>query len=194
MNKSKRISTTLASSVLLAQMASGFSRYTPEYAEILFDLNDVVLGRHHVPIKGTVNILQDLRLHGYTLRIASNISEYNFERCKERYTDVFGLFDGAKLAAVVDGKKISKPSKQFFVDYFNTFGNKNKLTIFVDDKKINIQTFEAVGKELGFPVRGIQFKHFKQLRAVFEKLNIFVLPEELENKKAITLDTHNQEM
>ncbi len=123
-------------------------------------------------ISGTPKLIKDLKKHGHTQRAATNMSSNDFKFYKKIYSKTFSIFKTHK--AVPDGTRIKKPDPRYFEQYFDSVADqdKDKLTVFFDDKEKNVQAFEAVGKKRGLQAKGIVFKNPQQARKELEKLGI----------------------
>lgn len=86
------------------------------------------------PVDGMLELLQELKQKGYTLHIASNMSQQDFEFYKNQYSEIFSLFDAAFV--IEDDNMPQKPSKRYFDLYRATFPTE-KHHFFIDDKKEN---------------------------------------------------------
>lgn len=117
------------------------------------------------PIKETVAIIQELKDKGYTLTIASNMSESNFNYFIRKYPDLFGVFESVKIITR-EHRRRKKPNIEYFEDYQQTCNHNNKQVIFIDDRKENI----CAARKLG--IIGLHFTRARKLRAQLKKLKV----------------------
>lgn len=120
------------------------------------------------PIQSTIDTIKQLKLHGYSLHILSNIGEYLFSDLKKLFPALFSLFDSCKVASQDKGY-IGKPDQRMFKQYLNEYNHTNKQIVFVDDKQRNINAAETAG------MIGICYRSGKQLAKELKTLNILTV-------------------
>lgn len=105
-------------------------------------------------VKGTPEILYELKSLGYSLYGLTNWSGEMFPRVKENYS-FFNELDGI----VVSGdEKLLKPDPAIFRVLINRYGIHPEESLFIDDNPVNAEA----GRKLGFNV--IRFESAEQLR------------------------------
>ena len=121
-------------------------------------------------IRGSVEILRELRDLGYPLHALTNYSAEAFVLAREDY-DFLGWFD----EIVVSGEEgLIKPDKNLYAVLVERTGLDPATTVFIDDSTPNV----AAARELGFTV--IAFETPGQLREELAELSL--LPESPERK------------
>ncbi len=139
-----------------------FEREKPDIVPCIVELMNA-----HKPIPGTVAILQDLSKAGFSLHIMSNIGARRLALLRERYQDIFALFDKAMINSGCNAQPmIKKPDAHYFTDYLQRYNPDNKKIIFIDDNKHNIAAAER------HDILGIRFKNPAQLRMDLINLGI----------------------
>jgi 2-haloacid dehalogenase len=113
-------------------------------------------------IPGTVEILRELKQHGYPLYGLSNWSAETFPRAKRKYT-FFDLFDDIVLSGDV---KLLKPDPAIFNLLLSKIGRSARECLLIDDSQPNIDT----AKKLGFAT--IHFTSAKELRTELQRFNL----------------------
>ena len=94
------------------------------------------------------------------LYILSNWSvEFDIER--EKYKEVFDLFDGIIISAHV---KMIKPEKQIYQKLLTTYNLDPECSYFIDDQKENLVGAELVG------IKGILWDNPKKVKSELEKI------------------------
>ena len=139
---------------------------SPELANIL---KEILRNKELIP--ETVEIIQELKLRGYRLHIASNMGANDFAFYKEKFPEVFGLFDIVKVVSFKQGSTVKKPSPLYFEDFLQqceTHGENTKTKLFIDDKKVNIEASSSAG------LVGIHFTSAQHLRQKLNDLHILV--------------------
>jgi putative hydrolase of the HAD superfamily len=114
------------------------------------------------PIKGTVEILKELKKAGYRVYYLSNFHLIAFEYIIRKY-DFFNLFDGG----IVSYKEnLLKPEENIYKRIIEEYGLRPEETIFIDDTLANIEGAE----KLNFGT--ILFNHPEELR---QRLKEFII-------------------
>lgn len=117
-----------------------------------------------VPVKGMVEILQELKDKGYTLHILSNMARADFEYYKTKYPEIFNHFDGEFVVEnSSDISAIKKPDPVYFHLYRSHYSAEKDI-FFIDDKAKNCQAS-------GFRYTHT-FKNAKTLRLAFKAYGI----------------------
>lgn len=110
-------------------------------------------------VKGTPEILYELKSLGYSLYGLTNWSGEMFPRVRDNYP-FFKELDGI----VVSGdEKLLKPDPALFRVLINRYGIHPEESLFIDDNHVNAEA----GRKLGFNV--IQFESAEQLREELKK-------------------------
>lgn len=130
-------------------------------------------------IKGMPELVKELREQGYTLQIASNISEPAFAHLTNPnnypalHNTLFHYFDleNSQTSFYKKDKPaevVKKPDAEFFAQYINknNLGAFKEKVIFIDNKKENIDAAQKAG------LHAILFKNVDQLRDELKKLEI----------------------
>jgi HAD superfamily hydrolase (TIGR01509 family) len=97
--------------------------------------------QHLVPLKGTVDILSDLKSAGHDLFFLSNMPA-SYANYLERSCDFFEHFSDGLFSARV---QCIKPSAQIFQMANEQFKVSGKNTFFIDDVKHNVEAAEKHG-------------------------------------------------
>ncbi len=118
------------------------------------------------PIKETVSIIRQLKAMGYELHILSNISESAYASFKEKFPDIFTLFDVEQLSMWDEDNVIEKPYSEYFRRYLSEHNTNNKQVFFIDDQQENIDAAEQHG------IIGIRFQSAGKLKEDLRKLQL----------------------
>lgn len=110
--------------------------------------------QHLAPLKGTVDILSDLKSAGHDLFFLSNMPA-SYANYLESWCDFFGYFSDGLFSARV---QCIKPSAQIFQMANDQFKVSGKNTFFIDDVKHNVEAAEK------HDWTGIWFQSSQQLR------------------------------
>lgn len=110
--------------------------------------------QHLAPLKGTVDILSDLKSAGHDLFFLSNMPA-SYANYLESSCDFFGYFSDGLFSARV---QCIKPSAQIFQMANDQFKVSGKNTFFIDDVKHNVEAAEK------HDWTGIWFQSSQQLR------------------------------
>jgi len=139
-------------------------RNHPKLAKAISDI-----ANSQKPIDGTVQIIKDLKTHGYELHILSNIGSGLLEQLDKKLPGIFEphfskikTVDCDRTTNIV----LKKPHPDFYREYQKECNPRRKRVIFIDDKERNIKGAETVG------ITGILFQNPEQLRKDLERLNI----------------------
>src|SRR3989304_4587861 len=182
---------------MIAQQIMHDRSYAPENSIFVFDIDDVILRKNEpissilwkhkfILLKGLVNPFLlwktiSLWYHGapgeeYVTQLenrspelANMLKEILFY--KEKFPDVFELFDIVKVVSFKQGSTVKKPSPLYFEDFLQqceTHGEYTKTKLFIDDKKVNIEASSSAG------LVGIHFTSAQQLRQKLNDLHILV--------------------
>jgi FMN phosphatase YigB (HAD superfamily) len=158
--------------VTSGQLIDAFNRAgKPQLAEFLM----AVVNAQRVD-PAMMQIIIALKEKGYPLHLASNINKQTFIKLKQRleilHENIFAHFNTD--ADGMQGKTVDytvstaeKPDPLYYTEYLNTYdSNREKLTIFIDDKLVNI----LPATQQGFV--GIHFKNAEQLKHDLDELGI----------------------
>jgi 2-haloacid dehalogenase len=113
-------------------------------------------------IEGSVVILQELKAKGYKLYALTNWNAELFNQTLEDFP-FLQLFDGKVVSGAV---KQTKPGEDIYQLLLKKYNIRPEQSLFIDDKKENIQTAEKLG------IKGIQFKDPEQLKNDLQALGI----------------------
>ncbi len=143
----------------MALLKEKYPKYSAQIEDYFLRWDEMMGGA----VRGTHEILRDLKRRGYRVFGLSNWSHETFPLAQARY-DVFGLLDGIILSGE---EKMIKPSPEIYQHLLSRFNLQAENCVFIDDNAANI----AVARQLGFD--GIKFE------------NAFKLLEELKNRELI---------
>ncbi len=113
-------------------------------------------------IRGTVDVLAELRAAGLRLVALSNWSAELFPVARERF-DFLAWFEGILISGEVG---VNKPDRQIFEHLVERFGIEPATALFIDDSSANV----AAAAALGF--RAIHFTDAAALRVVLVRLGL----------------------
>jgi len=120
----------------------------------------ISLGNAQKPNKNMVQLLKDLRAHGYHLYILSNIGPEMLAELDQKYPSLMSLFLG-RYTPTAENNYHHKPQPEFydeFKHYLICQGHKNKRVIFIDDHHDNLEAATKAG------FTSIKFTSAKKLR------------------------------
>jgi len=118
------------------------------------------------PMEQTVDILRELKEHGYTNHVGTNMGITTFKTITDpqkypQFAHIFTNFDLDKSQVVTrETDQFKKPNPKYFEQYLeknNLDPNKTRI-IFIDDRRKNVKAAESAG------IEGIRFRHAAQLR------------------------------
>ncbi|MFZ5903729.1 MAG: HAD family hydrolase [Chloroflexota bacterium] len=135
----------------IAELSSQF----PHYADHIYAIGERWEETLGESIRGTVDILRQLKRAGYPLYALSNWSAETFPIARRRY-DFFDLFDDIVISGEVG---LVKPEPAIFTLLLDKIGRPARECLFIDDAEANI---EQAGR-MGFAT--ILFKSPEQLEA-----------------------------
>ena len=92
-------------------------------------------------IRGTVDVLAELRAAGLRLVALSNWSAELFPVARERF-DFLAWFEGILISGEVG---VNKPDRQIFEHLVERFGIEPATALFIDDSSANVATAAALG-------------------------------------------------
>ena len=92
-------------------------------------------------IRGTVDVLAELRTAGLRLVALSNWSAELFPVARERF-DFLAWFEGILISGEVG---VNKPDRQIFEHLVERFGIEPATALFIDDSSANVVTAAALG-------------------------------------------------
>ncbi len=110
--------------------------------------------QHLAPLKGTVDLLSELKAAGHDLFFLSNMPA-SYADYLERENDFFEYFSDGLFSARI---QLIKPSPQIFQMADTQFKVSGKSTLFIDDVQHNVDAAKAHGWT------GIRFENPQQLR------------------------------
>jgi len=142
----------------IAVLSAQFPQHT-HLIQAYFDYwEDSVIGA----IKGTVDILQNLKQKGYPLYGLSNWSAETFPRARHKYP-FFDWFDNIFLSGAVG---LIKPDQAIFNLLLRKTGYSAPECLLIDDSHINVETARKMGFET------IHFITPEQLQTDLQKMNL----------------------
>lgn len=104
--------------------------------------------------------LHSLKVRGYHIYILSNYGAAPFQYAREHFT-YFGEADGIVISSEV---KMIKPEPGIYRYLLDTYGLIPEETVFLDDRRDNIEAAEKFG------INGIVFENYKQGKQALEEL------------------------
>lgn len=108
-------------------------------------------------VPGMKEWICELKHAGYKVYGLSNWSHETFPMVKDKY-EAFGMMDGI----VMSGQElIAKPDLRIYQILLERYGLEAEESIFIDDRKENIEAGEQLG------IRGIVFEHCEQAKEAF---------------------------
>jgi len=113
-------------------------------------------------IRGTVDVLAELRAAGLRLVALSNWSAELFPVARERF-DFLAWFEGILISGEVG---VNKPDRQIFEHLVERFGIEPATSLFIDDSSANVATAAALG------FRAIHFTDALALRLELVRLGL----------------------
>lgn len=131
----------------------------PEYGEYIRHMKSAVLSLLK-PIEENAKLLPVLKKMGYRLLVLSNFIYKAFEHAYNTF-EFFKYFDGMVISSHV--KKI-KPNEDIFYELMERYGVVPMHSLFIDDRKDNIET----ASRLGFSV--IHLTDYRVLKEELEKV------------------------
>ena len=147
---------------LFAEGISELSAQFPHYTHLIQAYFDHWEASIKGPIGESVNILRELKEHGYPLYGLSNWSTETFPRAAHEYP-FFDLFDDVILSGAV---KLNKPDPAIFNLLLKKTSFAAPQCVLIDDSRSNIDT----AKKLGFIT--IHFTSPEQIQADLRRLNL----------------------
>jgi 2-haloacid dehalogenase len=115
------------------------------------------------PISGAVDILTTLNSQRVPLYALSNWSAETFPAAQKRF-EFLKWFRGIMLSGEV---KLLKPDPRIFALFVETFAIDPALTIYIDDRRPNVEVATALG------MHGIHFTDARALRTELAGLGLF---------------------
>lgn len=127
-----------------------------EVSDIFSDWEEILQ-----PIKGSIDILEELKDRGYSLYVLSNFHLEAFKLVVNY--DFFNNFDELVISAEIN---TVKPEPEIYRYLLANYSLSPEETVFIDDMKVNL-----LGAE-NFGIKTIQFKSPVQLRGDLRKLGV----------------------
>jgi 2-haloacid dehalogenase len=109
---------------------------------IVFDIFDVLIDPYQGPIHETVDILMTLKDKKFPLYAITNLSADHFQTIRAEYPFLRQL-DGVVVSG--EEQNIAKPDPQIFHLLCNRYNLNPAETLFIDDKKSNVDGAWAAG-------------------------------------------------
>lgn len=97
-----------------------------------------------LPIEGTIALIEKLKKLGFRLYIFSNIGITTFKKLVDKFPAIFAHFDGYQVTDPADNW-IQKPNWNAYKKFITSFNLESYNIVFIDDKKSNIRTAQAIG-------------------------------------------------
>lgn len=146
---------TLDESTVVERFAARMGRPRAEMEALLAHVRDSLQ-----PIEPTVQLLGELRDHGYALYGLSNMSEPIFAHLAARH-DFFKRFHGIVVSAAV---KLLKPDPAIYEHLRDRFAIDFAESVFIDDVPRNVESARRLG------LAAIQFEDTVQCRRELARL------------------------
>lgn len=121
------------------------------------------MANEQVPIAPTIELIEQIKKNGFRLFVFSNIGEHSAQILKDKYPQIFEMFDGVLVTTAKDNY-LMKPSEKAFIKFLNQFDFEKEQIIFIDDKQSNIH----VARKLG--ISAIQFFNPHQCKQLLQKI------------------------
>lgn len=118
-----------------------------------------------IPNWKTIEIVEELKIRGYTLHLFSNIGEHLFADLQEQYPDIFRLFESITIGSKAN-RYFGKPDPLVFYNYIVSHPDRDKQRLMIDDRASNIAFARA------FNIAGIQYRSAGRLLKWFRKHGI----------------------
>lgn len=127
-------------------------------------LNPGVIVAVAKPMKHTIKLVQQLRQKNcYHLFILSNMGLEPFALAKQKYPEIFSLFDDCIISANVH---LAKPEPEIFEYLLKKYNLTPQECIFIDDQEENIVAAQKLG------ITGILFEKVTTVRKKLKQLHI----------------------
>jgi len=117
----------------------------------------------------TQQVIEQLKLKGYSVYLFSNIGSRFFDDMKLQYPWLNQLFDGHMCAAKSDGY-LKKPNKLYYKLFCERYLSNDKCIIFIDDHVYNLRS--AVQSHYGNRFHPIHFTSAVNLRQLLQQWEI----------------------
>ncbi len=134
----------------------------PHYSHLIQAYPDNYIESIVDALWGTVEILKQLKLKGYSLYGLSNWSAETFPLARDKY-DFFELFDDIVLSGAVG---YNKPEPEIYHILLERIGRPAQECLFIDDSLLNIQR----AHQIGFAT--IHFESSAQLQRALQDMNL----------------------
>ena len=123
----------------LDQVADELAAYRGVEPNFAREMIDIAIGKQET-IAPTAELIADLKQAGYKLYVLSNMSREFIDFLREQ--EVYANFDGDVVSCEVG---VVKPMPEIYDLLLDRFSLDPKDTIFIDDRKENIEAAEAKG-------------------------------------------------
>lgn len=137
-------------SAAVAEAKSRYPKYAPQIEAYFLRWEEMMGG----PVKGTADVLREVKARGYKIYALSNWSEETFPLAQAKFP-FLGEFDGIVLSGT---EKLVKPDPAIYARLLEKFGLNAPDCVFIDDNVDNI----VAAAELGFET--VLFKDAPSLR------------------------------
>lgn len=134
----------------LAEVKAKYPKYAPQIDAYFLRWEEMLGG----PIKGTVQILRELKGKNYRVFALSNWSAETFPIARKKF-DFLGLLDGVVLSGE---EKMNKPEPEIYRRLLARYQLRADNCVFTDDNKDNVSAAKALG------IDSILFTNPEQLR------------------------------
>lgn len=121
----------------IAQAKAQYPKYAPQIDAYFLRWEEMLGG----PIKGTVQLLRELKYKKYRLFALSNWSAETFPIAQKKF-DFLGLFDGIVLSGE---EKMNKPEPEIYKRLLFRYQLQADNCIFTDDNQDNVSAAQALG-------------------------------------------------
>lgn len=123
----------------------------------------IAVGNAQVPNKQLIDLIIQIKAHGYSVHLFSNIGDFIMDDFKTLYPGIVALFDETCITHKKD-KYVGKPHDQAFITYQRLYNPERKRVIFIDNSKRNI---DAAGRHAMIGLYFIDTKKLvKQLSSI----------------------------
>jgi HAD superfamily hydrolase (TIGR01509 family) len=109
-------------------------------SHMMFTPEKMAQTQHLVP--ETVNLIKELKEHGYKIYVLSNFCSESFNLIRERNPEFFALFDGIVISADIG---MIKPDPNIYHHILTTHNIDPKMACFIDDQKVNLEAAQKFG-------------------------------------------------
>lgn len=121
----------------IAEAKAKYPKYAPQIDAYFLRWEEMLSG----PIKGTVQILRELKAKNYRVFALSNWSAETFPIARKKF-DFLSLLDGVVLSGE---EKMNKPEPEIYRRLLSRYQLRADNCVFTDDNKDNVSAAKALG-------------------------------------------------